>query len=150
MTVTADAKRRRSHSRGLATARFKPLNPHDAATVLIVDDDPSMLRSLKRLLVAAGFRVRTFDRPSALLSGSLPRSNACIVVDVNLPEMNGIEMCEVLKGTSRGLPTILITGRTDAGVRSLAAKSDAVAVLFKPFDEGPFLEAIERALSLST
>ena len=67
-----------------------------------------------------------------------------------MPEMNGIEMCEVLKGLGRGLPTILITGRTDAKTRSLAAQSDAVAVLFKPFDEEPLLEALGRALALST
>ena len=72
-----------------------------------------------------------------------------MVVDIDMPEMNGIEMCEVLKGSGHGLPTILITGRTDARIRSLAAQSDAVAVLFKPFDEEPLLEAIARALALS-
>jgi two-component system, LuxR family, response regulator FixJ len=148
--LTTNANRRRSNSRGPTIAGTKPLAPRKTATVLIVDDDPSTLRSLKRLVVAAGFCAKTFDRPSALLAGAIPRSNACMVVDVNLPEMNGIEMCETLKSTARGLPTILITGRSDARVRSLAAKSDAVAVLFKPFDEGPFLEAITRALSLST
>jgi len=64
-------------------------------------------------------------------------------------EMTGIEMCEILKGSGRGLPFILITGRTEAWIHSLAAKSDAVAVLFKPFDEEPLLDAIARALALS-
>jgi CheY-like chemotaxis protein len=120
------------------------------ATVLVVDDDPSILRSLRRLVSASGFQVKTFDKPSELLESETPRSNACMVVDINMPEMNGIEMCEVLKRSGRGLPTILITGRTDAMSRSLAAQSDAVAVLFKPFEEEPLLDAIDRALALPT
>ena len=119
------------------------------ATVLVVDDDPSVLRSLKRLLSASGFHVITFGSPSELLASATPRTNACMVVDIDLPEMTGIEMCEVLKGSGRGLPSILITGRTDARIRSLAAQSDAVAVLFKPFEEEPLLEAIARAIALS-
>ena len=119
-------------------------------TVLVVDDDPSILRSLRRLVSASGFEVKTFGKPSELLASELPRFDACMVVDIDLPEMNGIEMCEVLKGSGRSLPTILITGRTDARTRSMAAQSDAIAVLFKPFDEGPLLDAIARALALST
>jgi FixJ family two-component response regulator len=120
------------------------------ATVLVVDDDPSVLSSLKRLISAFGFVVKTFDRPSDLLVSSTPGSNACMLVDIDLPEMNGIEMCEALKGSGRNLPAILITGRTDARTRSMAAQSDAVAVLFKPFDEEPLLDAIAAAIALST
>jgi len=120
------------------------------ATVLVVDDDPSVLRSLKRLLSASGFRVTTFAGPSELLASETPRTNACMVVDIDMPEMNGIEMCEVLKSSGRGLPTILITGKTDGRTRSLAAQSDAVAVLFKPFEEEPLLDAIARAIAPST
>jgi FixJ family two-component response regulator len=123
------------------------MNP---ATVLVVDDEPSILRSLKRLVSASGFHVQTFGRPSELLASEIPKSNACMVVDIDLPEMNGIEMCEVLKGSGRGLPAILITGRTDARTRSLAAQANAVAVLFKPFEEEPLLEAIARAIALSS
>ena len=73
-----------------------------------------------------------------------------MVVDIDMPEMTGIEMCEALKGSGRSLPAILITGRTDARTRALAAQSDAVAVLFKPFEEEPLLDAIARAIALST
>jgi FixJ family two-component response regulator len=123
------------------------MNP---ATVLVVDDEPSILRSLKRLVSASGFHVQTFGKPSELLASEIPKSNACMVVDIDLPEMNGIEMCDVLKGSGRGLPAILITGRTDARTRSLAAQANAVAVLFKPFEEEPLLEAIARAIALSS
>jgi FixJ family two-component response regulator len=123
------------------------MNP---ATVLVVDDEPSILRSLKRLVSASGSHVQTFGKPSELLASEIPKSNACMVVDIDLPEMNGIEMCDVLKGSGRGLPAILITGRTDARTRSLAAQANAVAVLFKPFEEEPLLEAIARAIALSS
>jgi two-component system response regulator FixJ len=128
----------------------KIVDPISPATVLVVDDDPSVLRSLKRLLSASGFDVKPFGKPSELLASEIPKSNACMVVDIDMPEMTGIEMCEVLEGSGRGLPTILITGRTDARIRLLAAQSDAVAVLFKPFEEEPLLDAIARAVALST
>jgi two-component system response regulator FixJ len=128
----------------------KTIDPISSATVLVVDDDPSVLRSLKRLISASGFDVKTFGTPSELLASEIPKSNACMVVDIDMPEMTGTEMCEVLKGSGRCLPTILITGRTEARIRSLAAQSDAVAVLFKPFEEEPLLDAIARAIALST
>jgi two-component system response regulator FixJ len=115
-----------------------------------VDDDPSVLRSLNRLISASGFRVKAFGKPSELIADEIPKSNACLVVDIDMPEMTGIEMCEVLKGSGRGLPAILITGRTDARTRLQAAQADAVAVLFKPFDKAPLLDAISRAISLSS
>jgi FixJ family two-component response regulator len=134
-----------------STAReTKTIDTISSATVLVVDDDPSVLRSLKRLISASGFDVKTFGKPSELLACEIPKSNTCMVVDIDLPEMTGIEMCEVLKGSGRALPTILVTGRTDARIRSLAAQSDAVAVLFKPFEEEPLLDAIARAIALCT
>ena len=147
----AAARPERTHRRAKSMLReTEVIDTISPATVLVVDDDPSVLRSLKRLVSASGFEVKTFATPSELLASELPGSNACMVVDIDLPEMTGIEMCEVLKGSGSCLPTILITGRTDTRIRSLAAQSDAVAVLFKPFDEEPLLEAIGRALALST
>jgi two-component system response regulator FixJ len=134
-------------SKNRATKEVGKINP---ATVLVVDDDPSVLRSLNRLISASGFHVKSFGKPSELLASKIPKSNACMLVDIDLPEMTGIEMCEVLKGSGRGLPTILITGRTDARIRQLAAQSDAVAVLFKPFEEELLLDAIARAIALCT
>ncbi len=115
-------------------------------TVLVVDDDVSVLKALARLIRSAGYDVRTFSRPSALLADDLPTANACLVVDVNLPEMNGSELCEALACSGRGLPVIFITGRSDAATRTLTERVSAVAVLSKPFDEALLLPAISRAL----
>ena len=155
--VTSSAKKEagrrpeRPHkSAGRAAREKKVVGTLSPATVLVVDDDPSVLRSLNRLISASGFHVEAFGKPSELLASEIPRSNACMVVDIDMPEMTGIEMCEVLKASGRGLPAILITGRTDARTRFLASQSGAVAVLFKPFNQAPLLEAIGRAVALST
>src|SRR5262245_48739623 len=120
-----------------------------APTVLVVDDDRSVLPALARLLRAAGLKVATFDRPSALLASALPASNACMLVDVHLPEMNGIELCETLARSGRSLPAIIITGRNDAETRRVIVRTHPVATLFKPIDERTLLDAIGRALDLS-
>jgi two-component system, LuxR family, response regulator FixJ len=120
------------------------------AVVLVLDDDTSMCRSLRRLISAAGFQVQTFSTPSELLASEIPRSNACLVADINLPEMTGIQMCEILKRSGRSLPTILITGRTDAHTGAVAAQSEPIALLFKPFEEELLFDAIGRALAQST
>ncbi len=133
-----------------ASARTKSSLPIEkGATVLVVDDDPSFLPALARLIRAAGFQVRTFDRPSSLLASEMPKTKACMLVDVHLPEMNGVELCEALAESGRGLPAILITGRTDPETRRLLERAHPVAALFKPVDEQLLLEAVARALALS-
>jgi FixJ family two-component response regulator len=118
-------------------------------TVVIVEDDPSVLRSLRRLVRSAGFTVRTFASPGALLDSEIPKVDACLVVDVNLPEMNGVQLCEVLTASGRGLPAILITGQSDLATNRLVSQARAVAVLHKPFAAALLLDAISAALSKS-
>lgn len=115
-------------------------------TVLVIDDDISALRALARLIRSAGYGVRTFSRPSELLADDLPAADACMVVDVHLPEMNGPELCEALVRSGLDLPVIFITGRSDAATKALTERVPAIAVLFKPCDAGVLLPAISRAL----
>jgi CheY-like chemotaxis protein len=146
--VTADRRKRRPKG-GSTPRRACSIKTGEAATVVVVDDDLSVLRALSRLIKAAGFRVLTFDRPSALLASAIPRANACMVVDMNLLEMSGSELCSVLAASGRGLPAILITGRNGLATQRLIAKVQVVASLFKPVDEGALFDAIARALALS-
>lgn len=149
--TSAPAKRRRQPSKRIApgTGRRTPsVSPH-SATVLVVDDDSSVLSALARLIRAAGFLVRTFDRPSALLASEMPITNACMLVDVHLPEMSGIDLCKALAASGRNLPAIMITGRTDTETLRLLEHVRPGMVLFKPVDELVLLEAIERAVTLS-
>jgi CheY-like chemotaxis protein len=147
--VTAVRPKRRPKVGGTPVQRTCSIKAGGAATVVVVDDDPSVLRALSRLIRAAGLKVLTFDRPSALLASAIPRANACMVVDMNLPEMSGTELCSALAASGRGLPAILITGRNDLATQRLIAKAQVVASLFKPVDEQALLDAIARALVLS-
>jgi FixJ family two-component response regulator len=115
-------------------------------TILIVDDDESALSAIARLVRSSGFKVRAFSHPKALLNEPLPTQNACLIADIYLPEMTGDELCHTLAAAGHALPTILITGRNDEAARRLAEKSKAIALLFKPIDEVPLMEAISRCL----
>jgi len=143
-------KSRRIDGSGIARlGHSKSVQATSRPTVLVVDDDAPFTRSLKRLLSVSGFQVETFASPSDLLTSTIPTSNACMMIDINLPEMTGIELFEILKASDRNLPTILITAKTDVRTRDMAARADPIAVLFKPFNEQPLLEAIDLALASS-
>ena len=114
--------------------------------VIVIDDDPSILRALRRLVSGAGFDVQTFDRPSALLKSELPNTAACLIVDIDLPEMNGVELCETLAGSGCTLPVILITAHTDEETRMLADGAHPVALLIKPFGRDLLINSIQSAL----
>lgn len=118
-------------------------------TILVLDDDASVRSGLMRLLRALGFLVEGFERPSALLARELPSRNACLIVDINLPEMNGVELCERLAQAGCKLPSIIITGHSDVETQRLAREAQAVAVFIKPVHEQPLLDAIARAVELS-
>jgi two-component system, LuxR family, response regulator FixJ len=88
-----------------------------------------------------------FDRPHAVLDSELPKADACLVVDVHLPEMTGVQLCETLAASGCTLPVIMITGHLDQGTRDLVRRAKAVAVLFKPFTRDSLLRAISEALA---
>lgn len=125
-----------------------PLTATLQPTVILIDDDRSIIRALRRLLVAASFKVLTFERPTEVLEAILPSANACLVVDVNLPEMNGAELCEALRASGCNLPIIAITGATDIATRNLIARLRAITgtVLYKPFERDTFVTALNDAL----
>jgi len=121
----------------------------ESLTVLVVDDDSRLLRSLARLLRSAGVNALTFERPAHLLESNVPKTNVCLLLDVHMPEMNGVQLYEMLALARHNLPVIMMTGRDDAQTRHLLQRVSAVAVLIKPFDEYLLLDAIFRAVALS-
>jgi len=98
-------------------------------------------------MLSAGFRVLTFGRPHAVIDSELPKTDACLIIDLHLPEMNGVQLCETLAASGCQLPVILITGHPDRVTRELAQRAKAIAVLFKPFTRNSLLEAISDALA---
>jgi FixJ family two-component response regulator len=116
--------------------------------VLLVDDDPSVRRSLERLIRAGGYEVEAMPDAVSYLACPPPAGPACLVLDIRMPGMSGLELQTTIEGTAHALPVVFITGHGDEEVRSRALASGAVDVLFKPLDEDVLFGAIDRALAL--
>jgi FixJ family two-component response regulator len=116
------------------------------ATVIVVDDDTSIRRALRRQLQILGFSVMDFQSAEEFLASEYPTGDACLLLDVYMPGMSGIELCRSLAASGRHLPTVLISGRDDDQTRQMMRKANPVATLLKPFDEKKLLSAIRKAL----
>src|ERR1700730_12341260 len=88
--------------------------------LILVEDDLSVLRALRRLMLSAGFQVMAFDRPRAVLDSELPKTDACLIVDVHLPEMNGVQLCETLAASGCRLTGIMVNRRVDENTSEIA------------------------------
>jgi CheY-like chemotaxis protein len=112
--------------------------------ICLIDDEPSVRRALVRLLEAAGLRVKAYPSAEAFLVELHQIPVACIIADVQLPRMTGLELQERLHGT--GLPTIIISGASDPQVGVEALRGGASGFLRKPFAAERLFDALERAL----
>jgi FixJ family two-component response regulator len=119
-------------------------------TVCMVDDDPSILRALSRLLRSAGYHVKQFSSAEELLlfRGDFPDAPGCAIVDLNLPGLNGLELQESLRQQEEPLPVVFLTGHGDIPSSVRAMKRDAVDFLTKPVYADDLLAAVQRALSV--
>src|SRR5258705_705758 len=117
-------------------------------TVLVVDDDSRLLRSLARLIRSAEVNALTFERPAHLLASEVPKTNACLLLDVHLPEMNGVQLYEKLAVARHDLPVLMMTGRDDPQTRHLLERLSDVAFLIKSFNEAQLIDAICHSLAL--
>ena len=114
--------------------------------MIVVDDDASIRRALRTQLQIAGFNVLVFQSAEELLVSEFPAADACLLLDVRMPGMSGIELCRNLAASGRHLPTILMSGLDDEQSRQKMREAKPVASLFKPFDESSLIRAIRRAL----
>ena len=112
----------------------------------MVDDDASIRRALRRQLQIVGFNVLVFQCAEDLLASEFPTSDACLLLDIYMPGMSGIELCQSLSASGRDLPIILMSGRDNQQTRQMMRKANPIASLFKPFDEKAMLRAIRKAL----
>ena len=127
--------------------RYRQLWKKSAATVIVVDDDASVRRALRTQLQILGFNVLDFQSAEELLASEFPTGDACLLLDVYMPGMNGVELCGSLLASGRHLPMILISGRDDRPTRQMMRAANPIASLLKPFDEKNLLRAIRKALS---
>ena len=114
--------------------------------VAIVDDDVSIQRALARLLSAAGWRAVTFPSAEAFLQTGMQALPDCLVLDVWLSGMTGVELLEHLAALGSTLPAVIITGRDDLQMRMRVMQAGAAGYLLKPLDGEDLLEALQEAL----
>jgi FixJ family two-component response regulator len=114
--------------------------------IAIVDDDEALRNSLDNLLRSVGFRVQGFASAEAFLQVHHAPEMACLILDVRLPGMNGLELQRQLGAAHGNMPIIFVTAYADENARARALAAGAVAVLSKPCREEDLLHAIETAL----
>jgi FixJ family two-component response regulator len=119
----------------------------DKPTVYVVDDDPGALRSLSWLIQQADLPVRAFASGREFLDSYDPREAGCLLLDLQMPEMDGIEIQRRLLEQGAGLPIIFITAHGDVPTCARAFKAKALDFLEKPVDDGILLDHIHRALA---
>lgn len=116
------------------------------ATVYVVDDDISLRESLRGLIHSVGLRVETFSTASEFLLQPPPAHPSCLVLDVSLPGLSGMDLQRELAAAHRLIPIIFITGHGDIPMSVRAIKEGAIEFLTKPFQEKVLLDSIEQAL----
>lgn len=116
--------------------------------ISVVDDDHSVRESLARLIRSVGFGVQVFGSAEEFLSAGQGTEPDCVILDIRMPGMNGLELQRVLSSSERDLPVIFITAHaSDDEVRARALRAGAVDYLLKPLKEEEVLKAIDAALS---
>jgi FixJ family two-component response regulator len=117
-----------------------------APTVFVVDDDQAMRTSLQWLIESTGMRVQTFDSADAFLAGYYPGRAGCLLLDVRMPGMSGLELQGYLAREGYRLPVIIITGHGDVAMAVKAMKAGAIDFIEKPFHDEDLLRSIRKAL----
>ena len=112
--------------------------------VHIVDDDDAIRRSVSFALKTSGFQVRTYESGSEVLKAAVELEDGCILLDIRMPGMDGLEVQEALKGKGVTLPVIIMTGHGDVALAVRAMKAGAVDFIEKPFQKDVLLAALEQ------
>ena len=120
--------------------------PGNTKLVAIVDDDDSMRGALEGLLKAVGLASRAFSSAEEYLKSGDQRETACLIADIRMPGMSGLDLQKKLNSEHYRIPTIFITAHGDAKMRLQALRAGAVEFLAKPFDDEVLLENIRAAL----
>ena len=123
----------------------KPV-PESKAIVFVVDDDISVREALESLVRSAGFEVETFASAQDFLAHRRPDGPSCLVLDVRLPGLSGLDLQKRIREASREIPIVFITGHGDVPTSVRAMKAGAVEFLIKPFSDRDLMDAIQQAI----
>jgi FixJ family two-component response regulator len=121
---------------------------HGEPVVFVVDDDKSMREALEGLFRSVGLRVDVFSSTAELMRGTLPNVASCLVLDVRLPEVSGLDFQVELAAAGISIPIIFMTGHGDIPMSVQAMKAGAVDFLTKPFRHQEMIDAVNRALAV--
>ena len=121
--------------------------PEPAPTVYVVDDDPDVLKAIERLLESSGLTVATFSSPHRFLEGYDQSNPGCLVLDLALPGLSGLDVQRLLEQQASALPIVFLTGRGDIAASVQAMKHGASDFLTKPIDDTALMAAIHEALA---
>ena len=122
-------------------------SPVPAAVVCIVDDDPSLRRAVGNLLRSIGLKVESFASSEAYLQQAQPTRGRCLILDIQMPGMDGIDLLTELAASGDAVPAVILTAVGGDEVRRRALAAGAVAFLTKPFRADALLEAVNAALA---
>jgi FixJ family two-component response regulator len=117
-----------------------------ARAVAIVDDDVSVRRSVANLLLSLGFQVESFASAEEFLCSAHWGNTGCLVLDLRMPAMGGLELLAELASRGRRVPAVILTAHGDDDARERARRAGAVAFIDKPFRSGALIEAVRSAL----
>jgi len=131
------------------TAQPRSAMPDSTPIIYVVDDDISVRESLESLVASAGWQAEVFVSAEDFLTHPRKRAPACLILDVSLPELNGLELQKRIGSSGAELPIIFITGFGDIPMTVQAMKAGAVEFFTKPFDTDALLSAIEAAIARS-
>lgn len=123
-------------------------NQEAVRLVAVVDDDESVRGALRGLLKTAGLQAQAFASAEDFLNSGLLRQTACLIADIRMPGMSGLELQQRLNAEHCRIPTIFITAHGDAKMRLQAMRAGAVEFLSKPFDDEALLDSVRAALEI--
>ena len=119
------------------------------SVVHVVDDDEAVRDSMRALLESHGFEVRDYASARAFLVGTPVQPRGCMLLDLHMPGMSGLELLDMLHARGSKLPVIAFTGRSDAALRERVVRAGALTLLDKPVSDDRLLSSLTSALSLT-
>jgi two-component system response regulator TtrR len=114
--------------------------------IAVVEDDAGVRTALQQLLRSAGFEAVTFESAEDFLDHDERHAFACLIADINLPGISGVELVNSLSEDGHDVPAVLITGRRDAATAELTRQAGQVPQLYKPFSDAALFEVIDRVI----
>ena len=120
---------------------------NSSMTIAVVEDDAGVRTALEQLLRSAGFQALTFESAEAFLAHSDRSGVACLIADINLPGISGVDLIKRLGTNGNRLPVVLITGRRDAETTELARQVGEIPRLYKPFSDAALFEVINVVMN---